>query len=164
MVKVDAPAERDPSEVPPLTVSPVVVALPKLVFPVTPREPNSPPPVTLNAEVVAFVDQKFVAVRFVDEAFNIVVVEAMSKLPVKNPLPTTDKRCPGLVVPMPTLPEFRIRILSTTAEPCVVPGFVENIKSPENDGIPVSFAIREYTCCGPLLAVKSNLTCCPPAL
>ena len=48
-----AAAEREPSDVPPWTVSPVVVALleirfARLVKPETPREPNEVPPVTVN--------------------------------------------------------------------------------------------------------------------
>ena len=53
VVKVALVADRLPSSVPPLTVSPVVVAFPKLEFPLTPREPNWVPPVTVRLVVVA---------------------------------------------------------------------------------------------------------------
>jgi hypothetical protein len=46
------PAERDPRSVPPLTVSPVVVALPRDVAPAE-RDPRSVPPWTVNPVVVA---------------------------------------------------------------------------------------------------------------
>ena len=65
--------------------------------------------------MVPLVDQKFVAVKLVDEAFNVYVVVATVRLPAKNPLPFMDRSCPGVVVPMPTLPEDVILILSESA-------------------------------------------------
>ena len=54
---------RDANEAPPVTVSPVVVALPaikfaRLVKPVTPREPREVPPVTPNEVEVPTVNAK----------------------------------------------------------------------------------------------------------
>ena len=54
--------------------------------------------------IVPFVDQKFVAVKLVEEAFNVYVVVATVRFPAKNPLPFTERSWPGVVVPMPTLP------------------------------------------------------------
>ena len=48
-----APAEREPKEVPPLTVSPVVVALLTEIFKAE-REPKLEPPDTVSPVVVAF--------------------------------------------------------------------------------------------------------------
>ena len=58
VVKVAFEADRDPSNVPPWTVSPVVVAFPAVMFPkaerlVTFREPKDAPPVTDKEVVVA---------------------------------------------------------------------------------------------------------------
>ena len=47
-VTVIMPADSEPRDVPPWTVNPVVVAFPKLEFPVTPREPREAPPVTVS--------------------------------------------------------------------------------------------------------------------
>ena len=54
--------------------------------------------------IVPLVDQKLVAVKLVDEAFNVYVVVATVRFPAKNPLPFTESNCPGVEVPMPTLP------------------------------------------------------------
>src|SRR3989344_9245953 len=62
------------------------------------------PPVVVRLVTVPFVDQKLVAVKLVDEAFNIYVVVATVRFPAKNPLPFTESNCPGVVVPMPTRP------------------------------------------------------------
>ena len=39
------------------------------------------------------------------EAFNVYVVVATVRFPAKNPLPFTERSWPGVVVPMPTLPD-----------------------------------------------------------
>jgi hypothetical protein len=60
LAKVEAPEERDPREVPPWTVRPVVVALAKVVLPVTVSSPlwkvppwtmRPVPPTTLGVHV-----------------------------------------------------------------------------------------------------------------
>jgi len=65
--------------------------------------------------MVPLVDQKFVAVKLVEEAFNVYVVVATVRLPAKNPLPFTERSCPGVVVPMPMLPVLIILIRSIPA-------------------------------------------------
>ena len=73
--------------------------------------------------MVPFVDQKFVAVRFVEEAFvkeipwRLVVPETV-KLPPKYTLPVefTERRLPGVVVPMPILPSLLTKRREEDAE------------------------------------------------
>ena len=61
--------------------------------------------------IVPLVDQRLVAVKLVEEAFNVYVVVAMVRFPAKYPLPFTERSCPGVVVPMPTRPDDkRVRV------------------------------------------------------
>src|SRR3989344_7668072 len=62
----------------------------------------------------------FETVRLVEEAFNVYVVVATVRLPAKNPLPFTERSCPGVVVPMPTRPAFVIRAFSVADPPVAV--------------------------------------------
>ena len=54
------------------------------------------------------VGKKVGNVAWVVEAFSVYVVVATVRLPAKNPLPFTERSCPGVVVPMPTLPALEI--------------------------------------------------------
>ena len=116
-VTVMTPASSEPSLVPPETVSPVVVALPKLVLPKTLIAPNWAPPVTPKEVEVAVVKVAAPAERepklVPPETVSPVVVAFWKrelpetvKAPPKYTLPEewTERRFPGLVVPMPTLP------------------------------------------------------------
>ncbi len=89
-VVVAAPAERELREVPPWTVSPVVVAFPKLVLLVTLKAPKLAPPVTDKDVDVAF---------------------------WKLELPLTVRRMPfvGLFVPIPTDPSPRTKRMEPVA-------------------------------------------------
>ncbi len=68
--------------------------------------------------MVPVVDQKFVAVRFVDEALLKREFPETVKLPPKYTLPVefTERRLPGEVVPMPTLPSLLTKSKEEVAE------------------------------------------------
>ena len=63
--------------------------------------------------IVPVVDQNVGKVAKVVEALSKVVDEATLRFPAKYPSPLTDKSQPGLLVPMPILPEVSIRARST---------------------------------------------------
>ncbi len=109
-----SPALRDPNLVPPLTVNPVVVAFPKLVLLVTLMAPKLAPPVTLREVVVAapatklpsnvppFTDRPVVVAFWKRELPETVSAPPKYTLPVE----LTERRLPGVVVPMPILPSL----------------------------------------------------------
>ena len=73
--------------------------------------PPEVPAKALTRLRVVMVDEEMVVVARV-EVPEIARVPVAVRLPPKKPLPATVRRLPGVVVPIPTLPAFVIRIRS----------------------------------------------------